>query len=81
MIQDPPKPEKVSFYHGKTYVFEDPPYPEKVTKTTPKGSPNGTKMDPIAPQGPSKAPKKTNEKRTKNKPQKNETGKKNSLSK
>ena len=31
-IQDPPKPQKVTFYLGKTNVFEDPPYPEKVTK-------------------------------------------------
>ena len=39
-IQDPPKPQKVSFYRNKTYVFKDPPDPEKVTKMTPKGTPN-----------------------------------------
>ncbi|MEC7454439.1 MAG: hypothetical protein VX933_03630 [Bacteroidota bacterium] len=62
-FQDPPKPQKVSFYLGKTDVCKDPPYPEKVTKMTPKGTPNGSQIDPNGPKGPSKASKKTNKKR------------------
>ena len=49
-IQDPPKPQKVSFYLGKTDVFKDPPYPEKVTKMTPKGTPNSSQIDSNCPQ-------------------------------
>ena len=63
-IQDPPKPQKVSFYLSKTDVFKDPPYPEKVTKMTPKCPPNDLKIDPMAPKSPSKTLQKTNRKLT-----------------
>ena len=33
---DPPKPQKLWFYYGKTHVFKDPTYPLKVTKITSK---------------------------------------------
>ena len=69
-ILDPPEPQKVDY--SKTHVFKDPPYPEKVTKMTPKGSPNGSKIDPMAPQGHFKASKKTNENRRQKKTTKNQ---------
>ena len=43
-IQNPPIPQKVWFYHSKTYVFENEAYPQKVTKMRPKWSPNGPQM-------------------------------------
>ncbi len=66
-IQDPPKPQKVSFYLSKTDVFKDPPYPEKVTKMTPKGTPNGSQIDPNSPKGPSRASPNPSRTRTRNK--------------
>jgi len=66
-IQDPPRPQKTWFYYSKTHVFKDPPYPLKVTKMTPKCSPNGSKIDPMAPMGPPIASKKTRRERTKKK--------------
>ena len=49
-FQDPPKLQKVSFYHGKTNVFKNHLGPEKVTKMTAKGSPNGSQIDSNCPQ-------------------------------
>ena len=66
-IQDPPKPQKVSFYFSKTDVFKDPPYPEKSPKWPQKAPQMASKSTPIAPKGPSKASKKTNKKRSEKK--------------
>ena len=69
-IQDPPKPQKVSFYLSKTDVFKDPPYPEKVTKMRPKGIPNGSQIDPNCHQRAPEASKRAHIKRTQEKVQK-----------
>ena len=76
-FQDPPKPQKVSFYLSKTYVFKDPPYPEKShqndPKRHPKWLPNRPQLPPkVLPRPPKRQTRnearKRHQKRPKNKP-------------
>ena len=57
-IRDPPDPQKVWFYLGKTHIFKSLHGPLKVLKMNPKWTPKEYKMAPESLQGtPKGAPK------------------------